>query len=114
MTQNSSSTRSLAQPISPSIPISCAKFLRFFSKKSATPHPPHPVEPGFCSPISSNKLNINDLNFQRIYQSVTVNRPFCPLFALKKRRFRPKRSPFYRFSQPFYRSRSHPKPLPEL
>jgi hypothetical protein len=59
------------------------------------------VEPVFCIKNSSNKLNINDLHFQHVYQSVTANHPFCPLFGLKYRNSRPKRSLFRQFSQPF-------------
>jgi hypothetical protein len=52
------------------------------------------VEPVFCINNSSNKLNINDLHFQHVYQSVTANRSFYPCFGLKKRSFRPKTPPF--------------------
>ena len=100
MTKDSFSTRRLTHPISPTTPISSTQFRHFFSKKSTPPHPPYPVEPVFCAAISSNKLIINCLHFQHIYQSVTANHPFCPLFDLKKRRFRPKPSPFRQFSQP--------------
>ncbi|MGD0831613.1 MAG: hypothetical protein ABR907_11750, partial [Terracidiphilus sp.] len=48
----------------------------------------------------SNYLNINRLHFRPIYQSVTENRPFCPLFGPKQCRFRPKNSPFRQFLQP--------------
>jgi hypothetical protein len=40
------------------------------------------------------------LHFQHIYQLVTANRPFCPLFGPKQRRFPPKPSPFHHFSLP--------------
>ncbi|MGD0832386.1 MAG: hypothetical protein ABR907_15740, partial [Terracidiphilus sp.] len=45
-------------------------------------------------------LYINSLYFQSIYQSVTANRPFCPLFSQKKRRLPPKFSPFRKFLRP--------------
>jgi hypothetical protein len=98
MTQNSLSTRSLAPP---TIPSSSTQFRCLFAKKSADPHPPYPVEPVFCSKFSCNNLYINHLYFKHVYQSVTVNRPFCPLFGLKNRSFHPKRSPFHQFSRPF-------------
>ncbi|MGD0832110.1 MAG: hypothetical protein ABR907_14295, partial [Terracidiphilus sp.] len=49
---------------------------------------------------SRNMLYIISLHFRHIYQSVTANRPFCPLFSQKQRRFPPKYSPFRQFSQP--------------
>ncbi|MGD0832290.1 MAG: hypothetical protein ABR907_15235, partial [Terracidiphilus sp.] len=101
MAENSFSTPSLAHPILPTIPISSAQFRCLFSKKTGTPHPPYPVEPTFFINNSNNNIHINDLHFKHIYQLVTVNRPFCPLFGPKKRRFRPKPSPFRQFSQPF-------------
>ncbi|MGD0831355.1 MAG: hypothetical protein ABR907_10455 [Terracidiphilus sp.] len=94
MAKNSFSSPCLIHPIRPTIPISSTQFRCFFSKKSATPHPPYPVEPVFCTKISSNKLNINGLHFNHVYQSVTANRPFCPLFGPKKRSFRLKYSLF--------------------
>ena len=94
MTKNSLSTRKLAQPNPPTTLVSSTQFRCFFSKKSSDPHPPYPVEPVFCIKNSSNKLNINDLHFQHVYQSVTANRPFCPLFGPKKRSFRLKYSLF--------------------
>jgi hypothetical protein len=113
MPENSFSTRKLAHPNPPSVPISSVKFRCLFSKKTGTPHPPYPVEPIFCVNNSSNKLNINDLNFLGIYQSVTANRPFCPLFSPKKRYFRPKYSLLTSFRSHFYPSRSNSNPHPE-
>ncbi|MGD0831922.1 MAG: hypothetical protein ABR907_13320, partial [Terracidiphilus sp.] len=112
--KNSFSTRALAHPVLPTTPISSTQFRCFFPKKPATPHPPYPVEPVFCANISSNNININSLHFKSIYQSVTENRPFCPLFSLKNRSFRPKYSHFHQFLQPLSNpSRSDSNPLPE-
>jgi hypothetical protein len=67
MIKNSFSTCGFARPLLPTLPISTTQFRCFFSKKSADPHPPYPVEPVFCTKNSCNKLNINSLYFQYIY-----------------------------------------------
>jgi hypothetical protein len=56
-------------------------------------------------------LNINYLHFQHIYQSVTANRPFCPLFGPKNRSFHPKYSLFIQFSQPLSTNRARTQTL---
>jgi hypothetical protein len=69
------------------------------------------VAPVFCLNNSYNKLNISYLHFKHIYQSVTANRPFCPLFGPKKRSFHSKYSPFSQFRNRFCHSRSNSNPL---
>jgi hypothetical protein len=113
MIENAFSTRGLAHPIPPVIPISFTSFRLFFSKKTATPHPPYPVDPVFCPRFSSNKLNINCLHFQPIYQSVTANRQFCPLFDPKSALSVQNTSLFACFRSYFFQSCSNSIPLPE-
>jgi hypothetical protein len=94
MIENSLTTRGLAHPNPQTLRISPTQFRCIFSKKSADPHPPYPVEPLFCPLISRNKLRINGLHFKHVYQSVTANRLFCLSFSLKNRCFRAKYSSF--------------------
>jgi hypothetical protein len=66
MTKNSFSTRGLADPITPTLPISSTRIRCFFAKKFGTPHPPYPVEPVFDPEISCNKPTINSLPFSHV------------------------------------------------
>jgi hypothetical protein len=47
MAKNPHSTRNPAQPIPPAASIPSLSFRRFFSNKSATPHPPYLMKPHF-------------------------------------------------------------------
>jgi hypothetical protein len=97
MTAIQSPTRAIPVP-SPLVPGPgfSVYLLRFFAKKTTTPHPPYPVKPHFLSEKSCNIHSFNHLYFQYVNQSVTANPAFCPIFSPENRLFYSKSALFRR------------------